>query len=514
MSAVAALAVPPMPTEPIPGVPLGVGAWTLARARKAFKALEEWLLSEESGQLPLHEVEREQERRAREIHRLLLEAHVAQRGTGDVGPAVEVRSPTPPAPPAHQTHRRLDPRHPQTIFGEITVQRTGYRRPGAAAVHPLDEQLQLPARSFSYELQRRVIQAAIQGPFEEATARVAEATGVRVPKRSAEQLIQAAARDFEAFYQARIPPPAMETGPLLVASLDGKGVPMVNAELAARVARRGKGAKAQQKKMAVVATVYTQQPRVRSPEEVLASLFASSPRPADDPVPVRTRPEYKRVWASLAKGKAGVISEVVSELHRRDPEHAKQWVALTDGERALQQTVRRRLRGVPLVLDFQHVLQKLWGAAHGFHEQGSAQALAWVKDRVWRLLHGEVSQVVQGMRQSATKRRLRGQKRKAVEAAARYFYHNRRHMRYHEYLQQGWPIATGVVEGACKNLVKDRMERSGMRWTLSMAEGMLKLRATYLSDDFEEYWHFHVRQDQERVHPPGTWRPVQIVDEK
>ena len=118
------------------------------------------------------------------------------------------------------------------------------------------------------------------------------------------------------------------------------------------------------------------------------------------------------------------------------------------------------------------------------------------------------------MRQSATKRGLRGQRRKAVEAAAGYCYRNRRHMQYHEYLRQGWPIATGVVEGACKNLIKDRMERSGMRWTVQMAEAMLKLRATYLSGDFEEYWAFHIHQDQQRVHPPETWQPVKIIDEK
>jgi hypothetical protein len=514
MSTVAVLASQPPSTGPIPGPSPGVVSWNLARAHKEFKALEEWLLSEDSRQLPLHAVEREQERRAREIHRLLLEAHVAERGTGDVGPVVEVRSSPVVEPPALLTHRRLDPRHPQTIFGEITVQRTGYRRPGDTAVHPLDEHLQLPERSFSYELQRRVVQAAVQGPFAEAIARVAETTGGLLPKRSAEQLVREAACDFEAFYQARIPPPAAETGPILVASLDGKGVPVVKTIPAERVVRRGTGEKAQQKKMAVVATVYTQQPRVRIPEEVLASLFATTPRPADAPVPLWPRPEYKRVWASLTKGKLGIMTEVTQEVRRRDPSQAKEWVVLTDGERALQQTVRRRLRGVPLVLDFHHVLEKLWGAAYAFHEVGSPQVVAWVQERAWRLLHGEVSQVVQGMRQSATKRGLRGQRRKAVETAARYCYRNRRHMRYHEYLQQGWPIATGVVEGACKNLVRARMERSGMRWTPQMAEAMLKLRALYLSDDFEDYWAFHIQRDQERLHPPGRWRPKDVVDEK
>lgn len=270
--------------------------------------------------------------------------------------------------------------------------------------------------------------------------------------------------------------------------------------------------------MAVVATVYTQQPRVRTPEEVIESLFATGPRPAKaaaESSGVQVRPEYKRVWASLTLGKQGVIDQMAQEMERRDPgATTKQWVALTDGEEALQKAVKDRLPGVPLVLDFQHALGRLWEAAYAFHPKESPQALAWVKERALRLLRGEVSQVVQGLNQSATKRQLHGGKLKAVTAAAGYFYHNRNHMCYHEYLQKGWPIATGVVEGACKNLVKDRMERSGMRWEPPMAEAMLKLRATYLSGDLEEYWPFHIQRKQERFHPPGQWRPVNLVDEK
>lgn len=126
-------------------------------------------------------------------------------------------------------------------------------------------------------------------------------------------------------------------------------------------------------------------------------------------------------------------------------------------------------------------------AVYAFHEEGSPKALAWGQERAWPLLHGEVSQVVQGLHVSVTKRQLRGQQRKVVEAVAGYFYRNRRHMRNDDYLRQGWPITTGVVEGACKNLIKDRMERSGVRWTPAMAEAILKLRAVHLSDDFAAY---------------------------
>ena len=514
MRAVAAVVTPPPPLSALQGASAGVVAWNLARARRACKALEEWWLSEESCQLPWQEVARAQKRRARAIQRRRLEAHVAQRGTGDVGPAVAVNSPAAPDQPALHPHRRLDPRHPQTRFGASTIQRTGSRRPGGPAVPPLDNQLPVPARSFSDALHRRLVQAAVQGPFEEAPARVADATGVTGPKRRAEQVVRDAARDFEAFYQARIPPPAVATGPILVAALAGTGVPMVKAAPARRVARRGQGEKAPPKKMAVGATVYTQQPRVRSPEEGVARLVARGPRPADDPIPGWPRPEYKRVWASLTTGRGDVLCEVRQALLRRDPAHTKHWVVRTDGARALQQNVKRRLRGLPLGLDFQHGLEKLWQAADACHGEGHPQAIAWVQERAWRLLHGEVSQVVQGMRPSATKRGLQGHRRKAVDAAAGYCYRNRRHRPSPADLRQGWPSATGVVEGACKNLIKDRMERSGMRWTGQMAEAMLKLRATYLSGDFEAYGAFQIHQDQQRVHPPKTWQPGKIVDEK
>ena len=135
-------------------------------------------MSEPAKQLPLHEIEREQERRGREIQRLLLESHIAQRGRGDVGAAVEVQPSEPTLPAVVHTQRRMDLRHPQTIFGEITVDRMGYLHPGEATVHPLDEQVQLPRRSFSYEFQRRAVKASIQGPFDEAIERVEESTGV------------------------------------------------------------------------------------------------------------------------------------------------------------------------------------------------------------------------------------------------------------------------------------------------------------------------------------------------
>jgi hypothetical protein len=324
-------------------------------AQQEFASLQAWLSAPSTLQLPLHQVESQQEQRGRELQRWLLAAHIQQRGSGDVGPALCV---FPQAQkPTLYSHRRLHPRVLKTIFGPIVITRMGYSRRGQGSIHPLDEVLQLPARSFSYELQRRMVKAVVQGPFREAGERSAEITGTPIPVRSLEEIMQGAAQDFDAFYAERTPPTSTATSSILIAAVDGKGIPMIKPEGKRRSIRRTKGQKANRKKMATVATVFTRAPWVRTPQQVVDSLFRSegTPPAGQDPPP---RPEHKRVWASLSKGKAAVIGEVAAEVLRRDPQGDKIHVALTDGERALQILVTKKLR-VTLILDLLHVLEKL-----------------------------------------------------------------------------------------------------------------------------------------------------------
>jgi hypothetical protein len=292
----------------------------------------------------------------------------------------------------------------------------------------------------------------------------------------------------------------------LVAAVDGKGIPMIKPEGAHPRVRLTKGQKTNRKKMATVAAVFTRAPWVRTPQQVVENLFDKdrAVSKADQPAP---RPEHKRVWASLTKGKTAVIAEVAAEVSRRDPQGHKTHVALTDGERALQIRVSQQLE-VTLILDLLHVLEKLWKAAYVFHAEGSLEAEQWVRLRAQRILEGHVSQVVQGIRQMVTKLGLTGNQGKTLSAVSNYLYRNRTRMRYDQYLAAGLPIASGPVEGACKNLIKDRMERSGMRWTEAMAEAIVKLRAIYLSGDLDQYWAFHVQQEQNRLYSPGKWSVV------
>lgn len=480
---------------------------SLEHARRELHDLEQWLESTEAKSLPLHKLEREQERRMREVNRLFLKAHLQSRGTGDVGPAIEVADTEDPKVLRVHSDKRLHRHEIKTIFGEIVIHRHGYGAREQAGIHPLDEDLCLPRRSFSYTVQEQLARAAVQGPFDEAVERLQERTGLGISKRSAEQIVQEAAEDFDTFYDTRKAVASSKTGPILVGAVDCKGVPMVKAERSERVVRRGRGQKANKKKMATVAAAFTQMPRIRTPEEVIESLF--EPEEKRDRKPRHQGPENKRVWASLQKSKEEVITEVATEMHRRDPRHTKTWTVVADGERALKTRLTKALPArVIIVLDFLHVLERLWTTAYVFHPEGSPEAKQWVRERALRILKGEVSQVIKGLKQSSTKRRLRGKDKKTVEGTAKYFRRRRENMKYDEYLCHGLPIASGAVEGACKNLIKDRMERSGMRWTEPMAEAMIKLRAVDRSHDWQEFWDFHVRRDQQRLHPENRWKPV------
>src|SRR3984957_11489138 len=250
-----------------------------------FSQLESWLASSCALQLPLHQIESQQQAKGREVQRLLLQAHLQHRGNGDIGPALQLQQAD---GPVLHSHRRLSTRSLTTVFGTVKLLRMGYSRPNAPGIFPLDKALALPARSFSYELQRRLVKAAVQNPFLESVQTIAELTGVSVSKRSLKEILPDAARDFDAFYQQRSV--ATAAGSILVAAVDGKGIPMVKPCGAQPTARLTKGQKVNKKRMATVATVFTRARWVRTPQQVIESLFPLS-RPASGEAPSPPPPE-------------------------------------------------------------------------------------------------------------------------------------------------------------------------------------------------------------------------------
>jgi hypothetical protein len=475
----------------------------VGEAEQAFAELVSWMRSKPARALPLHEVERFEEEQLREVARRLLQEHINARGHGAVGHAVKR------ADGQRLTEHRLRERSYVSIFGQVQIHRLAYGAAGTRAIVPLDEQLNLPQRSYSYELQKRVTRQGALGPFAAARETVAEWSGVEVPKRMVEALAMDAAQDVAAFYAHKTPSPGTPTGPILVCAADGKGVPLRQEQSQHGRRRRPKGPKPGGKKMATVAAVYTTTPYQRTPEEIVREVHREPP---PEQVPPRPRPEHKRGWASLKKDKEKMFSEIAAEMAKRDPSRQKTWTFLCDGEPALQQRALAVLKPLGatsyVILDLFPVLEYLWKAAHAFHPAGSQEAEQWVTEHLFGLLHGRVSRVAAGLRQSATKLKLRGQKRQAVDTAARYFLKNKAFMRYDEYLTQGLPIGSGAAEGACRHLIKDRLERTGMRWTVDGAEAVIQLRATDLSGDWEEYWRYHIEAQHRLLYPENAWQPA------
>jgi hypothetical protein len=277
--------------------------------------------------------------------------------------------------------------------------------------------------------------------------------------------------------------------------------------------RLAPGEKKTKKKMATVGSVHTTTPHYRTAEEIVENLM--DPETAKEHAnkeSKRPKPENRRIWASVLKTKDEVIQQIAEEMARRDPERKKIAICLTDGEQALKRRALKYLKAsfpnLILILDIIHVLEYLWEAAHAFYPIGSKEARQWVRERLLAILHGRVSVVAAGMRQSATKLGLTSKKREAVDTACNYFLRNKQRMRYDAYLTSGLPIASGSVEGACGHLVKDRMELTGALWNVheKSADAVLKLRALDKSGDFNEYWDFHMEKEHQRLYGQDQYK--------
>jgi len=480
-------------------------------AREFFEGLPEFLSTPEALDMNHSDMERELEQRGRELMRKLYQGWLDEMSRGKVdGPVRDTEG-------QERTRQRQQARGLDTVFGSVTVERTGHGAQGEASLHPLDGHLNLPEERYSHELRRRAAEEASKSSFDETVETLARYTGTRVPKRQVEELVRRAAQDFEAFYEARRreTPRTEEDGSVLVITADGKGVVVHKEDLrpaTRRAAERrrnkmttrlSKGEKKNRKRMSTVAAVYTIRPYVRTPQQVQRALARVRLEDGVD-VPRRPRPEHKRVWASLEQDPVDVLEEAFQEALRRDPDRRKSWVSVVDGDEhqldILENLAEQYGVQLTIIIDIVHVLGYLWKAGHAFEPQGSGELEHWVLDRLGRVLEGRASQVAAGMRRSATMRSLRKSRRAPVDTCANYLLKYKDYLAYDQYLAAGFPVGSGVIEGACRHLVKDRLDLTGARWRLAGAEAVLRLRALRSSQDFEEYWGFHEACEHDRNH--------------
>lgn len=460
-----------------------------------------------------HVVERKIFTWALKVGRQALDFFFHVQGDGDLGETFTM-------PDGRVLNRlELSERTYQSLFGDFRLNRYVYgTRPGQKIEFvPLDQRLSLPESEFSYVLQEWDQLLGVEQAFAKVVETMRTVLRLEQSVDSLERMNRQMAEDVGEF-RAQLPPPEpKEEGKILVVSVDNKGVPMRRSgESLPAGARRKKGEKANKKQMATIGCVYTVDPKERTVEDVVAALFrerrADQQRPAAEPTA-----RQKRVMSSLTRelpdgtevcGQEEVFRWMADEAAKRHrPGQAV--VFLSDGQRSLETDRRRFLRGIVSdepqqmvdILDLLHVTPRLWEAAYLFHPEGSDEAAAFVRPRLQGILQGRAGRVIGGLRQAGTKHKLKGAKKKKLATICGFLSKNLHRMHYDEYLAAGMPIATGVIEGACRYVIKDRMERAGMHWTVPGAQAMLDLRATYVNDQWTAYQEFRIRRECQRLYP-------------
>ena len=391
-------------------------------------------------------------------------------------------------------------------------------------MHPLDAELNLPEEKHSHGLRKLAAIESARGSIEAAGAAVTRATGVTIGKRQLEELARRCAAHVEAFYMFRVISPVPDNWPLVL-TFDGKGIVMLPGALRpatakAAAAAEGKlatrlspGEKNGRKRMAELACVYDAAPVPRTPEDIISTPAQKRKKKKAQASKSKTKgkgkprePQARGKWltASVTDDIPVVITAAFDEAERRDPQHKRERAVLIDGNNTQIEAVTaeagRRSITVTIVIDFIHVLEYLWKAAWSFFDKGEPAAEEWVAAQARTILRGKAAQVAAGIRRRATTYGYSPAERAGADECARYLGNKKNYLDYATALAKGWPIATGIIEGACRHLVKDRMDITGARWGLEGAEAILRLRAVIATGDFEDYWRFHLRREHERIH--------------
>jgi len=462
----------------------------------------------------LDEVERGAIKRVLGIGHAALELFLKAQGDGDMGKTVQTANGT-----ILERSEKVMPRALRTIFGEHCFEAFTYARGPKEKIElrPIDARLNLPEGKASYLLQEFTQIFCIEKAFAIGASRFETMFHQKLSVDVLEHINRDMGKQAEQFLDQLPKPPAKKEGELLVATADGKGVPLVKADAQA-VPVFDEKERPGNRRMATLGSVYSVNRHVRTPEQILAALFRDKTvtQPEDRPEPCFKH--YRGYFAYAEPGEEPIpgtrltwawLAQQVDTRHRA----GQPVIRLMDGQSSLwdaadwcmgEFTDKLRETGetnlIVDILDIIHVSSYVWRAAKAFHSHKEHQE-AFAQDRLLRILRGEVSGVVKGLRRMATEHGLAGTKLKEITTVCNYFDNNAHRMRYDEYLKAGYPIATGVIEGACRHIIKDRMEQGGMRWRLTGAEAMLNVRAVCASSAWEEFTSWRQLEEAQRVHP-------------
>ena len=485
----------------------------------SIEALQTYIRESAQTGTAVHEVEQELWKRVLQLGHESLNLFFNLQGNGDVGATLTLEDGT--------TLNRLEtPRslEYQSIFGRFELERVVYgsREKQKIEYVPLDNRLQLPESKFSYVLQDWDQSMVVEMPYGAVNQTLSKILGFTQSSDSLERMNRQMSQTVPEFQHRQPPPPRATSAQMVVVSADGKGVPMRRDADQPSILehRQKKGPKPNRKKMAIVGTVYTIAPRIRTADEVIESLFRD-PREDQGKSALSTstiKPEHKRLSANLSlpmedesrTGTTETFDWLAHQVQQRRPSSRIPLVVLMDGQESLWDASDQSLPEANRIeiLDLLHATSRIWSVAHIVHGTQSDEAIGCVKTHLRTILMGNVMDVVSEWRQIVPPNPLTTNQKKTLKNACNYFENNQHRMNYGAYLKAGYPIASGVIEGACRHFVKDRMERAGMRWSLEGAQAMLELRSIHLNDDWDEFTQFRIQREIERLYPNRNLVPT------
>lgn len=409
-----------------------------------------------------------------------------------------------------------------SIFGPVTIKRAYYWERGREGIYPLDGELELPEGKFSYHLQNMALKLIISSPYQEAIDTIQRIFKIKLWPQAVQIMLGRASSYVHSFYQG-IKSYEDTEGPVIAVAMDCKGIPMVPAERSPikEKVRREKGDKRKGlRRDAVVTAHFTFYPEARTAKDLLKALMhkhtdeekkkhkLQQQKDRLDGKRLSREPINKQIHAAM-DGKEKAFERLADQILHRNPTQDKKIIVLIDGASSLENRIKKEFkkrgwvrRVDAYVLDVFHALEYLWTGATIIHGEKNPLRQAWVEEKLLAILEGRVGRVVGAIKQLIKKntRNFTENQKTSLQKIATYFDNHKHMMRYHEYLKKGYPIATGVVEGACGCLVKDRTDRSGMKWTHEGAQAILNLRSVNQNNDWDSYFAYYIDMENQRLY--------------